>query len=346
MKNIFYVLILLSIIFTNSCTHTKKELTENSNENNVTPKNNQVEEFFDLDINGSKQRVLIQSNNVEDNPILLYLHGGPGSSAMMYAYLYSDRIKDNFIFVNWDMRGAALSLHDDTNPELVSEGQIAEDAVNLIHYLLDKYNKKKIYLIGHSFGSVLGMYLVDNYPDLFSAYIGIGQVISYRESVPVIYEWLHKTLVDAGDQEALARIEKDHFPYFDIVKKYGGHHRLSLDLNSLLMGSPYYFDGYLDLLDKGRRFSMINVGKNPSTFGTPSDMTQTTVPLYFFEGRNDHVVACAPELVVKYCETVDAPVKKIVWFENSAHMLNVEEPEKFQSEVINVLNETQNNFSD
>lgn len=329
-KILFLITMIISISFI-GCTSVHKDETNNKRS---------IEEFSSLDLNGCSQKLLIQSDDIDNNPVLLYLHGGPGSSLMMYSYLYSGKLKQNYIFVNWDMRGAGLSYSDNIDPETVSEGQIAKDAVTLIHYLMDRFHKKKIYLLGHSFGSVLGMYLVDNYPDLFYAYIGVGQVINYKESVPIVYNWLHDTLVENGDTESLERIEKDHFPYIDLVVKYGGHHNLSLDLNSIIKNSPYYTDGYLDILSKGKSFSVTALSKNPKTFEyPPSEIKETTVPLYFFEGKNDHVIACAPELVVKYCNTVTAPKKEIIWFENSAHLINVEEPEKFQEELVKILHE-------
>ena len=334
MKKTFYLIALSLLLYGSTNIYFSKDTCfVGDNESKA------VEDFFDLDINGCPQRVLVQSSDIENNPILLYLHGGPGGSLMMYSYLYADKLKDKFIFVNWDMRGAALSFHEGMDTNKVSEGQIAEDALYLINYLLKTYNKKKIYLLGHSFGSVLGMYLVDKHPELFYAYVGVGQVIDYKKSVILTYKWLHDTLEKADDKEALARIEKDNFPYIDLVVKYGGHHRLSLNLDSLTQNSPYYFDGYLDLRKKGSRFSQYHVGRNPETFGTPSQITETSVPLYFFEGRNDHVIACSPELVEEYCQTVKAPVKKIIWFEKSAHYINVEEPDKFQDELIKILAE-------
>ena len=335
LHGLIIILAIIPVLFF-SCNSGINKISEKKDKTTVS--DNKINMLYDLTINGTDQMVLIESNDIENNPVLLYLHGGPGSSVMMYSYLYPEQLKDNFIFVNWDMRGAALSFHEGLDPDTVSEGQIAEDAFYLIHYLMDKFNKEKIYILGHSFGSVLGMHLIDNYPELFYAYIGVGQVINYKESVPVTYKWLHDTLIRAGDNEALERIERDRFPYIDLVVKYGGHHRLSLDLNSIIQKSPYYFEGYPDLLSKGKKFSAANVSRNPKTFKAPSEIRKTTVPLYFFEGRNDHVTACAPELVTDYCKTVEAPVKKIIWFENSAHYINVEEPDKFSEELIKIKN--------
>jgi pimeloyl-ACP methyl ester carboxylesterase len=297
-----------------------------------------IDSFYDIVINDCPQRILVQSNDVVNNPILLYLHGGPGSSMLMYSHLYSEKLKDHFIFVNWDQRGTAFSFHEGMDASKISEDQIRDDALELIKYLTKVFHKKKVYLIGHSFGSAIGLQLVANHPEYFYAYVGMGQVASeWNRSVAITYAWLHETLVKANDSEGLRRIEKDRFPYIDLVVKYGGHHRLSIDLDSLKKTSPYYYEGYLDLAEAGKKFSEENVGKNPNLKRIFNrSIFEIPVPLYFFEGRHDHVIACAPELVVEYCQKVKAPKKEIVWFENSAHLINIEEPVRFQDELIKI----------
>ncbi len=332
MARIFFISIVLSLVSLISFKNEYKKETHKDQ--------NKIDSLFDLNINGCPQKVLIQSNNI-NNPILLYLHGGPGSSFMMYSYLYSNKLIDNFTFVNWDNRGTALSYHEGMDTTKISEDQIRDDAVVLIKYLLKTFHKRKIYLIGHSFGSVIGLQLAANNPEFIQAYIGMGQVINWNKSVDITYRWLHDTLMKAKDSIGLKRIESDKFPYIDLVLKYGGHHRLSINLDSCVKGSPYYFKGYLSLLQKGKDFSQLYVGKNPNPKAiTAKSVYRIDVPLYFFEGVNDHVIACAPELVVDYCKNVTAPKAELVWFNHSAHYICIEEPEKFQNELIRILQET------
>jgi pimeloyl-ACP methyl ester carboxylesterase len=302
----------------------------------------QMDSLYDITLNGCQQKILVQSNNT-DKPILLYLHGGPGSTIMLRSHVFSDRLKNDFIFVNWDQRGTALSYHEGMDTTQISEEQIRADALELIRYLLAKYHQKKVYLIGHSFGSVIGLQLVANHPEFFHAYIGVGQVAyDWNKSVDISYKWLHNQLVKANDTTGLKRIEADTFPYIDLITKYGGHHRLSLDLDSMIRSSPYYFDGYLNLLHKGKDFSVKYMGKYPQKQKEMNkSIWEIPVPLYFFEGVNDHVLACAPELVVEYCKKVKAPKKEIIWFEKSAHYICVEEPDKFQDELIRIKAENE-----
>ena len=296
-----------------------------------------IDSLYDVNINGCMQKILVQSSDI-NNPILLYLHGGPGSSIMLLSHAFSNKLKDHFVLVNWDQRGAALSYHEGMDTSKISEYQIRNDALVMIQHLLKTFHKKRIFLIGHSFGSVIGLQLVANNPEYFSAYIGVGQVATdWNKSVAITYKWLHDTLEKANDTTGLNRIDADKFPYIDLITKYGGHHRLSIDLDSVVKSSPYYFDGYLDLLRKGKSFSQKYIGVNPNPRAASNkSIYDINVPLYFFEGKNDHVIACAPELVAEYSDKVKAPKKGIVWFYNSAHYICVEEPEKFQDELIKI----------
>lgn len=300
-----------------------------------------IDLFEDVTINGCTERILVQSDDVEHNPILLFLHGGPGSSEMLWAHEYEEKLRRNFIFVNWDQRGAGYSYHDGIDPRTVSEAQIYQDALALIRYLTRTFRRDRIFLVGHSFGSVIGLQLAADHPELLYAYIGLGQVIDYGRSVRITYDWLHATLEKAGDRDGLRRIEEDRFPYIDLVIKYGGHHGPSIDLDDIMKGSPYYRDGYLERLQEGKDFSAVNVGRNRSLRTVArNSVYDIRIPLYFFEGVNDHVIACAPQLVVEFCTKVKAPVKKVIWFEHSAHLVNVEEPGRFQDELVRIKAET------
>jgi pimeloyl-ACP methyl ester carboxylesterase len=339
-----FLVVIVMVFFMLSCTtnHNKLNTSSNTviiNNEELSVSGGEINSFVDVDINGCKEKVLIQSDDVEKNPILLFLHGGPGSSELLWAHIYENKLRKKFIFVNWDQRGTAFSLHEGMDTTMISEVQIHDDAIELIKYLMKKFNKKKIFLVGHSFGSVIGLQLAADYPDLFYAYIGVGQVIDseYKRSVDITYKWLHETLLKANDVEAIRRVEKDKFPYIDLVVKYGGHHNNSISLDKIMMDSPYYYDGYFDLLKKGKLISQDNVAKHQKMGSIfHNSVLDIQIPLYFFEGVNDHVIACAPQIVVEYCQRVKSQKKEIIWFENSAHLLNVEEPEKFQDELIKI----------
>jgi pimeloyl-ACP methyl ester carboxylesterase len=292
----FYSILFFTVV--NSALFAQKNQKQKINDNyglylpdRSEHKKYRIDSLYDVTLNGCKQKILVQSNNT-DNPVLLYLHGGPGSSIMMRTHVFSDRLKDHFIFVNWDQRGTALSYHEGMDTTKISEDQLRDDVIELIKYLQNKFNHKKVYLIGHSFGSVLGLQLVADHPEYFAAYIGVGQVAyDWDRSVSITYSWLHDQLVKANDTAGLRRIEADKFPYIDLITKYGGHHRLTLDPDSIIRTSPYYFEGYFDKLQQGKDFSVKYMGKYPGQQKTiHKSIWEIHVPLYFFEGVNDHVI--------------------------------------------------------
>jgi pimeloyl-ACP methyl ester carboxylesterase len=305
-----------------------------------------IDTLFGVRINGDLQKVLIQSDDSR-NPILLYLHGGPGSSTIMLSHSYSDSLRKYFTFVNWDQRGAGLSYSMDTDPESITEKQIEDDAIELIRFLLEKYNQPKLFVLGHSFGSIIGLRMASKYPEYFYAYIGMGQVLDWDKSVEITRHWLVKELTKAGDQNGLRKLEATHSPSMELVRKYRGHTFNPVNFDSIITSSPYYVEGYLGHHRKAREFTEKNIHINPCPNCDNSslyDLEKIAVPVYFLEGRHDHVPACAPELVVTFCEKLNAPEKSVIWFENSAHLPNLEEPYKFQEVLIHIRKESKNHI--
>jgi pimeloyl-ACP methyl ester carboxylesterase len=259
---------------------------------------------------------------------------------MTLSYLYSAQLRDNFIFVNWDQRGTGYSYHEGMDGTLISQEQIQDDALELTRYLMKEFHKEKIFLLGHSFGSVIGLRLAALHPECFYAYIGMGQVIDSERSAGITCEWLHETLENAHDEAGLRRIEAAGYALPDVIDAYGGRNRRSLDLDPLMTGSPYYDARHAEQARKGLAFSQYWVTHNLEAAPSSAvDFSRFDLPLYFFEGVNDHVAACAPQLVVEFCRAVRAPKKEVVWFNDSAHMINVEEPQKFQDELIRIARE-------
>ncbi len=294
-----------------------------------------VDLLIDVNINESEQKILIQADDT-DNPILLYIHGGPGDPAMMFSHTYSDLLRNRFVFVNWDQRGAGLSWHEGMDESKITEDQLVDDALELTRFLIQSYKKDKIYIIGHSYGSIIGMRLASEHPELYHAYIGIGQVLDWNRSVSYTRKWLTAEMKKAGDVEGLKKLESSAVPDMNAVIGYGGHTHKAIDYDKIIKNSPYYFDGYIDLKNKARELVQRNIAKSRSTMSF-WDIEKFRIPIYFFEGRFDHVTACAPELVIEFCDKIEAPEKETVWFEDSAHMPNLQEPVKFQQMIIEKL---------
>ena len=173
----------------------------------VTP--NGVQETFVATLGGVKQVVNVRGAD-RDNPILIYVHGGPASVEMPIAWAFQRPWEDYFTVVQWDQRGAGRSyLLDDpkTLAATLNPERYRDDAIELIDLLRKKYGKRKVVLLGHSWGSVVGMMVAVKRPDLLYAYVGVGQLIDFRENERVGYAWTLAEAKRRGDAKAVADLE-------------------------------------------------------------------------------------------------------------------------------------------
>lgn len=129
-----------------------------------------------IKLGGMDQWILIRGNDVS-NPVLLWLHGGPGAAQMPIAHHFDKNLEKDFIVVHWDQRGAGKSNPKDFDEQTMTFEQFITDAHELTQYLKRRFNTEKIYLVGHSWGTQLGIKMVQLYPEDYFAYIGIGQAV-------------------------------------------------------------------------------------------------------------------------------------------------------------------------
>lgn len=136
-------------------------------------------------IGGVKQWILIRGRSV-NNPVLLFLHGGPGSAEWPLVRDYNRSLEDHFIHVYWEQRGAGKSYSKNIGNMHID--QFISDTRELLQYLQKRVNREKVFLIGHSWGSLLGILTAEKYPELFHAYIGVGQFVSAKEQEEISYQ--------------------------------------------------------------------------------------------------------------------------------------------------------------
>ena len=294
-----------------------------------------IDSLYDVEINGTKQKILVQSKNI-NNPVLLWLHGGPGTSEMFINHYCMTKVINYFTVVQWDQRGTALSYNETLKSSDISFEKVFDDAVCLTEKLRKTYQQDKIFIIGHSFGSVLGMHLIEKFPNLYYAYIGMGQVVNDTKSREITYKWLFERLSEDNDTASISKIKEKHLVPRELITRYRGIYYNGKNLFDVIKTSPYYFDGYLDKYNESMKFVRESNGKPEGkyTFIAIDSITKINVPIYFFEGKHDRIAACAPELVIDFCKKLEAPKKEIIWFENSAHHPNIDEPERFQNMII------------
>ena len=294
-----------------------------------------------VEIGGLKQWITVRGRDSR-NPILLFLHGGPGSPELPNRYLFEAPWTDYFTVAEWDQRGAGktYALNDPaTVAKTMSEPRLAADAEEVVAYLRKTYGKQKIFVLGHSWGSILGLELAKRRPEWLYAYIGMGQVVDTRKAEAIGYG---ATLAaarrddNAAAVEALTRLAPYPGPGGLSVEKvlaerkwsdyYGGltHNRRSYaywsDAQRL---SPDYSDADLAAMDAGSAFSLKLLA---TAFGDAdfTPLTRLDCPVLLFEGRFDLTTPSA--LARDWFDRLVAPSKRFVWFANSAHMVHAEEP--------------------
>lgn len=309
---------------------------------------NSIASIQKVELGGIEQFILIRGKDV-DNPILLFLHGGPGYPQISYARKYQRKLEESFIVVNWDQRGSGMSYSYNTPKESMNRDQFIEDTKELIEYLCKKFNKKKVYLAGHSWGSELGMYVIDKYPEKVAAFISIGQLVNGIENETLSYDYVLERAQKENNKRAiddLLRIERP--PYKNLIsdmmvqrkwlKKYGGIEKKVSTLNDMIWASifsPEYtgIDGIR--LALGSKFSADMMFSNTLLkLDIIKDIPEVKVPVYFCVGRYDYNTPSV--LIEKYYKELVAPEKEFIWFEESAHFPNFEEPEKFAETAVRI----------
>lgn len=303
----------------------------------VTP--NGVDETFEATLGGARQVVNVRGSD-RDNPILLYLHGGPGAVEMPFAWTFQRPWEDFFTVVQWDQRGAGRSypLND---PKALAATMTVEryrdDTIELIDLLRRKYGKRKIVLLGHSWGSVVGLAVAAKRPDLLHAYVGMGQMIDAVGGERAGFAWTLDRARKAGDAQAIRELEALQ-PYpgdFSIDKidaerkwavQYGGlfAYRSSgqFYFNAARL-SPEYTADDIKAWDEGSAYS-VHILEPQLAKADFANLRKLDCPVFMFEGRRDELIPSA--ITAAWLDRLDAPKKATIWFEQSAHMMMVEEP--------------------
>ena len=316
------------------------------------PLKNSISEKLFLNINGTRQGMFIKSKN-SDNPVLLYLHGGMPD--YFFTEKYPTHLEDNFTMIWWEQRNCGISYDPETAEDAASLEQLVDDTIVLTKYLLERFKKDKIFLMGHSGGTFPGVYVIDKMPELYAAYIGVAQMSDQVSSERIAFEFILKQSEETGNKKLAERLK--NFSYNDDNKIPEGYlkirdtamHKLGIgtmrNIRNIITGLflPSLCFSEYTLKEKYHLWA----GKSRSGISQNwEEMTHTNlietknnfkVPVYFFHGLYDYT--CSYELAKKYFNALTAPVKGFYTFRQSAHSPLFEEPEKMNliltSDVIN-----------
>lgn len=354
-KRIILVAIVLIVVFTIVFRHKifGNGYTQEITDDDATVLPNSIAVLESISLGGMDQWILMRGHNT-DNPVLLWLHGGPGSSQMPIAHAIDTELERAFIMVHWDQRGAGKSNPSDFDEQTMTYEQFISDTHQLTAYLKERFGKEKIYLLGHSWGTQIGLEVVSRYHDDYHGYIGVSQVVNRELSESIAHRWLHLQIQKHANEKGRKKlselgpppyVEHDRFlTFIKLVDAYGGSFDSSFfDLLRIsCAASEYTFWDMLAWLRGANRGSgPMWSEKAYNEFDAMERFSTLQVPVYLFQGRGDYNTPL--DATRKYYDHLESPNgKQLVIFEHSAHTPFLAEPQKFTHELIRMKQETYN----
>ncbi|MNZ60869.1 L-amino acid amidase [compost metagenome] len=310
-----------------------------------TPKikgENSISTLEQVDINGAGHEIMIRGED-RSNPIIIFVHGGPGCSEIPYVRKYQKELERYFTIVHYDQRGSGKSYHFFEDYSNLTTDLLVDDLLALTDYVTEKLDQDKALLIGHSFGTYIGMKAAAKAPEKFSAYIGIGQIADTTQSELDGLNYTVEQAKQAGNLDDVERLELlrssieqgEQYTPRDMVRKYGGAARLIDDNKDYYEGfllNPEY--NGLDVIRYMRGISATQAVllKEEAANHITDLVPRLEIPTYFVMGKYDYMTSTSA--AKDYYDELEAPVKGFGLFEESAHYPQFEEKERFEEWLI------------
>ncbi|MDM5296717.1 alpha/beta hydrolase [Bacillus pumilus] len=289
-------------------------------------------------IGGIHQWIMLKESQIkETKPVLLFLHGGPGSAHLSYMDSFHGELDEHFNVIHWDQRGAGLSYQKDIPAESMTIQQFVDDTIELTEKLLSYVGHLKLYIAGYSWGSLIAIQAVHKRPDLFHAYYGISQVVDVAKEDMISYELLLQN-DDRLLRAALRLLTPppwNHsfahalFSMYKEFAKVGLTHSLKplLQMVFAFLSSKHYRVRDKWKFLKGQSYSQNMLWDELMKESIQDRVSSILIPCYFIIGKYDFIT---PAAVSKpYVDQLIAPIKEWYTFENSAHSPHIEERDRF-----------------
>jgi proline iminopeptidase len=290
-----------------------------------------------LAIGGVRQSVWFRGRD-RRAPALILLHGGPGASQSALFRHFNAALEDHFLVVYWEQRGAGRSYHRGVRRESMSIARMERDLDELVNLVRTRFGSERIVLLGHSWGTILGTRYAHRYPEKVALYVGVGQITDFAERERVSLDWALNQAETRGDERAAVKLRaiapapksvSEELELGRWVERLGGSLRGGLTTRALIRAALSTDETSLVDLWKfgaGNRFSL-NALRPEYSHVDLTHVREFAVPILFVLGRHDWHVPSV--LGATYFETITAPCKRLVWFEESAHNPPFEQPAEF-----------------
>lgn len=306
-----------------------------------SPIDGSISERVFVDINGTGQGMIIQSTDIS-HPVLLFLHGGPGMPEFFLNTTHPTGVAQDFTVVWWEQRGAGLSYRPDIPAQSMTMAQMIADTISVTEYLRNRFGKDKIYLLGHSWGSFLGIQVAAAAPELYHAYIGMGQVSYQLKSEVAAHRYMRDQYRARGDAAMVRQLEAAPVSMVNGLSpaylrlRDTAMHGLGVgttrDMASVITGVfiPVWRCRAYTLREKvniwrGIAFSRRFLWNDFIGTDLAAHIHDLPLPVYFFTGLYDYTAN--HDLAKAFFDHISAPVKGFYTFQNSAHSPLFEEPQ-------------------
>lgn len=294
-----------------------------------------------VSLNGADQAVWFRARDVR-NPPLVLLHGGPGASEAALFRHYVPALEDHFLVVYWEQRGAGRSYHPGLDPTTLTVAQLLADLDALVDTVRARYGHDRVVLLGHSWGTALGTLYAHGHPDKVAAYAGVAQITDFAEGEEVSLAWATREAERRGDARALRTLRAmaprpasvdDELALGRVVE----HYTDDVPTGALIWAALRTDEANLvDLwrFGQGNRVSLDALRPEYERL----DLTRYrrfAIPVVFLLGRRDWHVPST--LAAEYLDALEAPCKRLVWFEDSAHNPPFSEPDAFVRALVDTV---------
>jgi proline iminopeptidase len=307
-----------------------------------------IDTLEEVRLGGIGQWIEIRGESAK-NPVLLFIHGGPGSAFLPIARAFQGPWEKYFTVVQWDQRGAGKTYssnsRDAVRPTMNIERMHA-DTLEMVNYLRKRLGQDKIFVLGHSWGSILGLRLAHDHPELLHAYIGVGQAVRSRENEAVLYQESLAEAQRTQNQKALKDLnriapypsENVTFQQIRVVRQWSGAligpkgtDESWMSETAIFLAPEYSLADDIGWF-RGIFFSVDTLLGDLSKVDLTDVGYDYRVPIFFMEGKHDPYT---PSSIAKdFFDKMNDPDKHFVWFENSGHFPFTEEAQKFTDTLV------------
>jgi pimeloyl-ACP methyl ester carboxylesterase len=307
---------------------------------------NGIDEALFVPVGGINQWITNRGQN-RDNPVVLFLHGGPGTPTNLLDFAFAKAWSSTFTLVQWDQRGAGKTFGSGgTAGSDMTIDRMAQDGIELSQFLRGHLHKDKIIIVGHSWGTILGIHMAKARPDLFYVYVGAGQVVNAQENETLNYTRVLDKAKTLGDTEAVTELQASGPPPYLVMKAltteriWAQAYEHADSYVATEQASSLCAPGYslLDLYHAIRsiRFTLDTfIGPTMTGPAMRVDLNALgpdfAIPIFVFEGPDDYITS--PDLAKAYVDTINAPQKEFVMLNAGGHFAVFTLPDAFLKEM-------------